>query len=96
MPSLAPSTASSAAPVPINAKDESNRQCGQWYNVVTGDYCNLVTMKYGISLSDFIFLNPSVNENCTNLLRDISYCVEPVGDSEYMPQTCVRLRLTIT
>lgn len=80
MPPLAPSTAVSAAPVPTNAKDESNRQCGQWYNVEGGDYCNLVTLKYSISLSDFVFLNPSINENCTNLLLDISYCVAPVGD----------------
>ncbi|KAH9873588.1 hypothetical protein IAQ61_004212 [Plenodomus lingam] len=66
MPPLAPSTAVSAAPVPTNAKDESNRQCGQWYNVEGGDYCNLVTLKYSISLSDFVFLNPSINENSVN------------------------------
>ncbi|CAO2650794.1 Nn.00g020860.m01.CDS01 [Neocucurbitaria sp. VM-36] len=85
MPPLAPSTATSAAPVPTNAKDESNRNCGEWYNVVQGDYCNLVTIKYGISLSDFVFLNPSINSNCTNLLLDISYCVEPVGDINTYP-----------
>jgi hypothetical protein len=83
MPPLAPSTASSAAPVPTNAKDESNRRCGQWYNVESGDYCNRLTLKYAVSLSDFVFLNPSINENCTNLLLDISYCVAPVGDSQY-------------
>ncbi|CAN9387616.1 unnamed protein product [Alternaria alternata] len=80
MPPLAPSTAVSAAPVPTNAKDESNRQCGQWYNVESGDYCNLVTMRYAIAMADFVFLNPSINANCTNLLLDISYCVAPVGD----------------
>ncbi|KAF2126083.1 carbohydrate-binding module family 50 protein [Dothidotthia symphoricarpi CBS 119687] len=79
-PPLAPSTATSAAPVPTNAKDESNRNCGSWYNVEEGDYCNLVTMRYGLSLEDFVFLNPSLNSNCTNLLLDISYCVAPVGD----------------
>lgn len=84
LPPLAPSTASIAAPVPTNAKDESNRNCGDWYNVVEGDYCNLITMKYGISLPDFVFLNPSINANCTNLLMDISYCVEPVGDSKQL------------
>ncbi|CAN9364447.1 unnamed protein product [Alternaria sp. RS040] len=80
MPPLAPSTAVSAAPVPTNAKDESNRQCGRWYNVESGDYCNLVTMRYAIAMADFVFLNPSINANCTNLLLDISYCVAPVGD----------------
>ena len=95
MPPLAPSTAVSAAPVPTNAKDESNRQCGQWYNVEGGDYCNLVTLRYAIALADFVFLNPSINANCTNLLLDISYCVAPVGDSEYIDTLDDRsLRLT--
>ncbi|KAF2856399.1 carbohydrate-binding module family 50 protein [Plenodomus tracheiphilus IPT5] len=80
LPPLAPSTATSAAPVPTDAKDESNRKCGSWYNVEAGDYCNSVTMRYGVSLEDFVFLNPSINSNCTNLLLGISYCVEPVGD----------------
>lgn len=79
---LAPSTATSAAPVPTNAKDELNRRCGSWYNVEASDYCNLVTMRYGIFLEDFVFLNLSINENCTNLLLGISYCVALVGDSE--------------
>jgi hypothetical protein len=82
LPPLAPSTATSAAPIPTNAKDESNRNCGSWYNVEAGDYCNLVTVRYGIFLDDFVFLNPSINENCTNLLLGISYCVAPVGDSK--------------
>lgn len=82
LPPLAPSTAVSAAPIPTNARDGSNRKCGSWYNVQSGDYCNLVTMKYSISLEDFVFLNPSINSNCTNLLLGISYCVEPVGDSK--------------
>ena len=40
-------------------------------------------MRFGISLSDFLFLNKDVNTNCTNLLADYSYCVKPVGDSEF-------------
>lgn len=26
-----------------------------------------------------LFLNPQVNENCTNLWLDYAYCIEPVG-----------------
>ena len=33
-----------------------------------------------ISLSDFYFLNPEINVNCTNLDLGIAYCVEPVGN----------------
>jgi len=38
-----------------------------------------------MSLNDFVFLNPSINSNCTNLLYGISYCVEPVGDINTYP-----------
>ena len=33
----------------------------------------------GITLYDFYFLNPEINANCTNLLLNVSYCVQPVG-----------------
>ncbi|KAF7555896.1 hypothetical protein G7Z17_g1834 [Cylindrodendrum hubeiense] len=42
--------------------------------------CNLLTLKFSISLADFIFLNPAVNENCTNLFAEESYCVEAVNN----------------
>ena len=68
------------AAVPTNVAEKVNPRCGQYYQAVKGDYCNLVIMKYGISLDDFLFLNKAVNANCTNLLADESYCVRPVGD----------------
>ncbi|KAK0647930.1 LysM domain-containing protein [Lasiodiplodia hormozganensis] len=73
-------TATTPAPVPTNVADGTNTECGQYYQAVAGDYCNLLTLKFGISLEDFIFLNPAINENCTNLYADESYCVEAVGD----------------
>ena len=45
----------------------------------------MIIIKYGISLEDFLFLNKAVNVNCTNLLADESYCVQPVGDSKSTP-----------
>ncbi|KAK4200451.1 LysM domain-protein [Triangularia verruculosa] len=77
---LAPITPTTAAPIPSNTAAGSNGYCGKWYNVQIGDYCNLLTLKFAISLVDFIFLNPMVNENCTNLFAQESYCVQPVGD----------------
>jgi len=32
-----------------------------------------------LSISDFYFLNPEINGNCTNLELGVAYCVEPVG-----------------
>jgi len=80
---LAPSLASIAALVPTDIAHGTNTDCGMYYQAVTGDYCNLITIKYGISLADFVFLNPAINQNCTNLYEGESYCVVPVGDSKY-------------
>ncbi|EOD48364.1 hypothetical protein UCRNP2_4885 [Neofusicoccum parvum UCRNP2] len=73
-------TATTAAPVPTDVADGTNTDCGQYYQAIPGDYCNLITIKFGISLTDFVFLNPGINENCTNLFAYESYCVEAVGD----------------
>ncbi|CZR61077.1 uncharacterized protein PAC_10973 [Phialocephala subalpina] len=39
----------------------------------------MIAQKFSIQLDDFYFLNPEINSNCTNLLEDTSYCVQPVG-----------------
>ncbi|EGX87923.1 muramidase, putative [Cordyceps militaris CM01] len=77
---LPPSTPTTAAPIPSNTAVGSNKPCGRWYEVKAGDYCNLVTLKFAISLADFLFLNTGINSNCTNLFAASSYCVQPVGD----------------
>lgn len=76
-------TITTAATIPTDVATGTNTNCAQFYKVVSGDYCNTVALKYGISLSDFLFLNPEVFSNCTNLYADESYCVEAVGDSKY-------------
>lgn len=80
---LPPMTPTTPATIPTDAADGSGgsaRPCGQWYEVQKGDYCNLLTLRFGISLADFLFLNTAVNANCTNLLAEESYCVAAVGD----------------
>ena len=81
----APSIPTTAAPVPTNARDGSNRYCGQWYMVQAGDFCGSVSLANGISLADFYFLNPNINANCTDLLLGIAYCVQPVGSISTYP-----------
>lgn len=80
---LQPSVPLTAAPVPTNVAAETNTYCGRYYTAILGDYCNLIVMKFGISMDDFLFLNPAINENCTNLYAEESYCVQPVGDCEF-------------
>ncbi|KAJ6007240.1 hypothetical protein N7540_011216 [Penicillium herquei] len=85
------SAAITAASVPTDAMTGSNTDCAQWYEVSPGDYCAMLTMKFAIALSDFYFLNPEVNSNCSNLWSNQSYCVEAVGDIStypgYLPTT---------
>lgn len=51
-----------------------------FFQIIEGDTCGLVSVANYISLSDFYFLNPEINSNCTNLDLGIAYCVEPVGN----------------
>ncbi|EFQ32525.1 LysM domain-containing protein [Colletotrichum graminicola] len=82
---LAPSIPTTAAPLPTNVAVDTNDHCGKFYEVRLGDYCNLLTVKFSISLNDFRFLNPAINENCTNLYAEESYCVQAVGDINTYP-----------
>ncbi|PVH71894.1 carbohydrate-binding module family 50 protein [Cadophora sp. DSE1049] len=82
---IPPSTPTTAAPIPANTTEGSDKPCGRWYEVESGDYCNLVTLKFAISLSDFLFLNNGINSNCTNLYAAESYCVQAVGDINTYP-----------
>ncbi|KAK6337280.1 hypothetical protein TWF730_002686 [Orbilia blumenaviensis] len=73
------STASTVVPVPTSLAPDVNTRCGRYYNVSLGDNCNLVVQRNGISMEDFIFLNPMINSNCTNLWAGYYYCILPVG-----------------
>lgn len=59
---FAPSQATTPAPIPTNVADGTNTYCGQYYMALQGDYCNMILVKYSISLADFVFLNPAINE----------------------------------
>lgn len=63
--------------------------------VQTGDDCGKVSISQSITLQDFLFLNPEVYTNCTNLLLDVAYCVLPVGNintySGYTPPPTISI-----
>ncbi|ATY65640.1 Peptidoglycan-binding Lysin subgroup [Cordyceps militaris] len=80
-PTTIPTTTATPTTVPTDVVDGTNHYCGKFYKVSPGDTCGSVTVMMSISLKDFYFLNPEVNNpNCTNLLLGYSYCVKPVGD----------------
>ncbi|KAF9876815.1 hypothetical protein CkaCkLH20_05661 [Colletotrichum karsti] len=68
-----------AAPVPTNYPEGSNKNCAQWYTTVEDQYCNDISVAFGISLADFYFLNPQIDKSCSNLWLGYAYCVKAVG-----------------
>ncbi|KAL4995198.1 hypothetical protein BDV10DRAFT_188314 [Aspergillus recurvatus] len=70
-------SATTIAPVPTDAQGQSNTRCATWYDVQEDD-CSTLALQFGIALSDFIFLNPQIDANCTILWLSTSYCVKAV------------------
>jgi hypothetical protein len=68
---------SSVAPIFLDSEVFSYRSI---IKVQSGDYCSSISVKFGISLNDFYFLNPQVDVNCSNLWLNTSYCVRAVGN----------------
>ncbi|KAK4442800.1 hypothetical protein QBC34DRAFT_312355 [Podospora aff. communis PSN243] len=76
-----PDATATQAPLPTtNPAPSSNPRCAQWYSVHEGDTCQKISITFGITLDDLLFLNPQLNQNCTNLWLNTSYCVQPVGN----------------
>ncbi|KAL4958979.1 uncharacterized protein BDV14DRAFT_194147 [Aspergillus stella-maris] len=89
--------ATTALPVPTNAMNGSNTDCGYWYTVVEGDQCALISVQFSLSLEDFYFLNPKIDANCTNLWLGEAYCVAPVGTiTSYSGYPVTTPRISIT
>jgi LysM repeat protein len=75
-----PSAPTTTASVPADIANGTNVRCAKYYTVVAGDTCGDITIRNGISLSDFYFLNAGINSECTNLFAQESYCILPVGN----------------
>ncbi|KFY95579.1 hypothetical protein V500_02715 [Pseudogymnoascus sp. VKM F-4518 (FW-2643)] len=73
------SVATTAAPIATPTPDGTNSYCGEYFKVGSADDCATIATEFGIGRDDFLFLNPEVWENCTNLWKDYNYCVKPVG-----------------
>ncbi|KAJ5237371.1 hypothetical protein N7489_007462, partial [Penicillium chrysogenum] len=68
------------APVPSPIVSGTNTKCAKYYQIGKDETCDTVTEKTGISRSDFMFVNPELTETCTNLQKDVYYCLQAVGD----------------
>ncbi len=57
-------------------------KCNKFYTVVSGDDCQSVATKFGITTSEFFQYNPAVDSNCANnFWIGNSYCVGVSGAS---------------
>ncbi|KAL3456377.1 hypothetical protein BJX64DRAFT_41437 [Aspergillus heterothallicus] len=58
----------------------TTRRCGAYYQVRSGDYCELIADNFSIDVPLFQAINPSINSDCTNLVPGLYYCVSPTRD----------------
>lgn len=72
----APTTVSQAAPsvytttaTPVDPTPSGTiPNCGYYYAVQPGDYCNLISLNFSITFNQLVDMNPQLNSNCSNLL----------------------------
>ncbi|GIJ83220.1 hypothetical protein Asppvi_001740 [Aspergillus pseudoviridinutans] len=74
----APTTAAVASE-PTQTGTTAN--CGRYYKVVSGDTCNSVALRFGITFADLQSLNAYLWNNCTNLWLNYDVCVAPVSEA---------------
>jgi LysM repeat protein len=75
-------TTTVAAPGPTAHGTTAN--CGKYYQVQTGDFCQVVAVNQTISLPLFEAINPDIDLKCDNLVPGLWYCVSPI---QYWNQT---------
>lgn len=49
--------------------------CNEYYTIVSGDNCNTIESKFGITDTQFHTWNPEINSGCTNIILGEAYCV---------------------
>lgn len=55
-------------------------KCGKYYDVQSGDICQLIALNNTISVALFEAINPNINSTCGNLVPGLYYCVWPTAD----------------
>lgn len=61
------------------------KNCGHYYDVVSGDYYQMIAMNFSITFDVLRTMNPQLGTNCTNLWANASYCVATVRGSTLTP-----------
>ncbi|KAF9465228.1 hypothetical protein BDZ94DRAFT_1281595 [Collybia nuda] len=50
--------------------------CTEYYTVVSGDTCSAIDTEFGLTLVQFIAMNPEISSTCNNLALGEAYCVK--------------------
>ncbi|KAK2013714.1 hypothetical protein LZ32DRAFT_675836 [Colletotrichum eremochloae] len=74
-----------ATPTPTQATIVNN--CDAFYFVVTGDNCESIASKHGITVEQFRTWNPSVGATCTGIWANAYACVSVIGHTPSQPPT---------
>ncbi|RDW67396.1 uncharacterized protein DSM5745_09262 [Aspergillus mulundensis] len=72
-------TASPSAPTAT----DTIANCGLYYTVQQGDICDDVTLRFSLTLAQLIAMNPSIDEECSNLLYG-EHCTVATEGLAYM------------
>lgn len=69
------------APGPVPFGTTSN--CGFYYLAQIADTCTRISLAARVSVDLFRAINPSIDEDCTNLVPDLWYCAHPIEEWDY-------------
>ncbi|KFY33319.1 hypothetical protein V494_07732 [Pseudogymnoascus sp. VKM F-4513 (FW-928)] len=82
-----PTTTSQAPSGPSPTMPGIVAECDQFYKIASGDQCDTIEVKFGISDNDFKTWNSETNSDCTNLWLDYYVCVHVPGATTTEPGT---------
>lgn len=57
----------------------TTERCGKYYQVVSGDDCATVNLRFGLNVTQLQSLNTYLDDKCSNLWLNYDVCVAPVS-----------------
>lgn len=96
--STSTSSSTTAAPAPSNspAMPGLAANCDGFYKVASGDSCDTIASKNGITTTQFKTWNTEINAECSNLWLDYYVCVHVPGAVTQKPTTTTKATSTST
>ena len=85
-------TATAAYPTQSGTIDD----CGLYYQVVAGDDCSSIDLRFGITFTQLQTWNTYLNDNCTNLWLNYDICVAEVSQPTVSTDGSCGLGVTCT